>query len=125
MESRDLNPHDEARLEAWLRASARLPDLADDGFSARVLAALPAAATRRLPRGRRRALLLCTCATAAGAALTLAGPAGLARLLAALGEALIGMAGAAATPAGAWVALGTIGALALAYWGELRALVKG
>lgn len=43
MEPTDLNssPPDDAQLEAWLRASTALPVLPDDGFSRRVLTALP------------------------------------------------------------------------------------
>ena len=43
MEPNDLNslPPDEAQLDAWLRASTTQPPLPDDGFSQRVLSALP------------------------------------------------------------------------------------
>jgi len=43
MEPNDLNslPPDDVQLEAWLRASTTLPPLPDDGFSQRVLTALP------------------------------------------------------------------------------------
>ena len=53
MEPTDLNPlqPDEPQLEAWLRASATLPPLPDDGFTQRVLTALPA--TARQPSAQR------------------------------------------------------------------------
>jgi hypothetical protein len=43
MESNDLkaNRPDDAQLEAWLRTSASLPSLPDEGFTRDVLAALP------------------------------------------------------------------------------------
>jgi hypothetical protein len=43
MEPIDLKPTppDDAQLEAWLHASAALPSLPDDGFTSRVLSALP------------------------------------------------------------------------------------
>lgn len=43
MESNDLKstPPDDAQLENWLRTNAALPPLPDDGFSHRVLTALP------------------------------------------------------------------------------------
>lgn len=43
MEPTDLNPTppDDAQLEAWLRASAALPPLSDNGFTPRALSALP------------------------------------------------------------------------------------
>ena len=48
MEPTDLKPTppDDPQLEAWLRASATLPPLPDDGFTQRVLTALPSP-TRR------------------------------------------------------------------------------
>ncbi len=55
MEPHDLksNPSpDDARLDAWLRTHTALPLLPDDGFSHRVLTALPAPVhqSRRAPR---------------------------------------------------------------------------
>ena len=43
MEPTDLNPKssDDEQIDSWLRASSAVPPLPDDGFSARVLAALP------------------------------------------------------------------------------------
>lgn len=49
MEPNDLKPNpppDDAHLDGWLRANAALPPLPDDGFSRRVLTALPAPARR-------------------------------------------------------------------------------
>jgi len=52
MEPNDLNlpPPDDAQLEAWLRTSASLPPLPDDGFTSRVVGALPAPVARRSTR---------------------------------------------------------------------------
>jgi hypothetical protein len=52
MEPHDLNslPSDDAQLEAWLRASSSLPPIADHGFTARVIATLPAPAAQRSTR---------------------------------------------------------------------------
>lgn len=49
MEPNDLNPPppDDAHVEAWLRSSAALPPLPDDGFTSRVVATLPVPAARR------------------------------------------------------------------------------
>jgi hypothetical protein len=65
MEPTELNssPDDEARLETWLREPARA--LPDDGFSTRVLAALPPPVTR--PISTRR-WVLCGLAAAVGLA---------------------------------------------------------
>lgn len=51
MEPDDLksSPPDEAALETWLRTSATLPALPDNGFSTRVLTALPPAKQTRFP----------------------------------------------------------------------------
>lgn len=48
MEPNDLKstPPDDAQLETWLRTNATLPPLPDDGFSQRVLTALPAPVRR-------------------------------------------------------------------------------
>lgn len=69
MESPDLNSssHD-AALDEWLRTSAALPPLADDGFSRRVLAVLPA--PRRRTTLRRN---LCLAALAAGVGVAVIG----------------------------------------------------
>lgn len=49
MEPTNLNPPpaDDAQLEAWLRTSAALPPLPDDGFTQDVIAALPPPAGRQ------------------------------------------------------------------------------
>jgi len=49
MEPTDLNPPppDDAQLEAWLRTSTSQPLLADDGFTQRVLTALPSRTNRQ------------------------------------------------------------------------------
>jgi hypothetical protein len=65
MEPSGLNstPPDDAVLEALLRGGAE-PDLPDDGFTRRVLAALPPSR----PRIDLRRLILCAIGLAAGAA---------------------------------------------------------
>ncbi len=49
MEPTDLKPTppDDPQLEAWLRASTSLPPLPDNGFTQRVLTALPSPASRQ------------------------------------------------------------------------------
>lgn len=69
MEPNDLKsptPPDDAHLEAWLRTHAALPALPDDGFSPRVLTALPAPARHSRVSPRLLAILL---GAAAGVAL--------------------------------------------------------
>lgn len=59
MESNDLKsppPPDDAHLEAWLRAHASRPALPDDGFSQRVLHALPAPVRQPAWSSRRIAI---------------------------------------------------------------------
>lgn len=70
MESPDLKstPPDDAAFEAWLRASSTPPPLADDGFSRRVLTALPRSFQRRVQRS-----VGCIAAVILGSALALAG----------------------------------------------------
>jgi hypothetical protein len=65
MEPADLKPTppDDGPIEAWLKAHATLAPLPDDGFSARVLAALPPPAT---PRKSRRRFALCLAGALAG-----------------------------------------------------------
>ena len=54
MESTDLKNElpDDAQLEAWYRAHLVIPPLRDDGFSPRVLAALPTPARRSAAQRR-------------------------------------------------------------------------
>lgn len=69
----------DAELEAWLKANARVAPLADDGFSDRVMAAIP---TSTRARGRARftspngRLILCSAGAILGfsAVALLAGP---------------------------------------------------
>lgn len=64
MEPAELNPpEDDPRLEAWLRQP--VAKLADDGFSARVIAALPPAREPRRVRGFRP--LVCAIGALVGA----------------------------------------------------------
>ena len=68
MEPSDLNfpSSDDAQIEAWLRTSSRLPPLPDNGFSARVVAALPA-------RRQNRRAWLCAAGTVLGVAVAALG----------------------------------------------------
>ncbi len=72
MEPADLNTsantNDDARLEALLRRAA--PELSDHGFSARVLAALPAVTESHTPALSRR-LVVCIVGAGAGCGLVL------------------------------------------------------
>ncbi len=68
MEPANLTPPDPDELDLLLRRDASLPPLADDGFSARVVAALPP------PRRRTwlsRRVVLCLAGALAGAAFSL------------------------------------------------------
>lgn len=69
MESPKLTPDspDDARIEAWLRMNSAAEPLADDGFSARVLAALPPPPAIE---SRRRRTWLCIVGAVGGAVLT-------------------------------------------------------
>ena len=60
MEPNDLKstPPDDAVIEAWLRAHVSLPALPDNGFSHRVLTALPVPARCSCVSSRRLAILL-------------------------------------------------------------------
>lgn len=60
MEPNDLKstPPDDAVIEAWLRAHVSLPALPDNGFSHRVLTALPVPARCSRASPRRLAILL-------------------------------------------------------------------
>ena len=70
MESPKLTPDspDDARIEAWLRMNSAAEPLADDGFSTRVLAALPP----RAAENQRRRAWLCIVGAVTGAVLTAA-----------------------------------------------------
>lgn len=88
-------PPDDARLEAWLRSDSEA--LPDDGFSARVLAALPPAR----PSFAWRRTLLVAAGAALGYALALAAGASVSGLAAA---ALDEMRRASADLADPWIA---------------------
>jgi hypothetical protein len=82
METDDLNTLDggDAELEVWLKANARAAPLADDGFSNRVLAALPSSTKARdgaAFTASMRRLILCSAGGILGLAAValLAGPA--------------------------------------------------
>ncbi|MBI2518495.1 MAG: hypothetical protein HYV95_16570 [Opitutae bacterium] len=118
MEPDDLKsaPPDDPALDAWLRANASLPPLPDDGFSQRVLTALPSA-----PRSARR-LWLCAAGALAGtgvASFKLLQAGG----LPALAQSLHAAAGQLATPT-VGLALGvSLISLAYVFWSDLRRFV--
>lgn len=119
MEPNDLKPTppDEAALEAWLRTSAALPPLPDDGFSRRVLAALPPA-----PRSSRR-ILFCLAGAFVGAVVA-AFPFFHVSDLPALNATLLHTLEQLAQPA-VGIALGlTLASLGYVFWSELRRLVR-
>ena len=70
MESPKLTPDssDDARIEAWLRMNSPAEPLADEGFSTRVLTALPPLAAE----SQRRRTWLCVAGAVTGAVLTAA-----------------------------------------------------
>ena len=70
MEPSDLKSSspDDAQLEAWLRSRSAVPPVADEGFSARVLAALPPPAPRRVSSSLRGWLCLAGALIGAGVA---------------------------------------------------------
>ena len=134
MESPDLNPPspDDARLEAWLRTSGAAAPLPDDGFSARVLAALPPPSPAVAPAGllaaRRRAAhrraWLCLIGAALGCALAFSGggSAGLDRGVDALLPAIAAAGRLLATPSLGLAAAVTAVSLLVGYWPELMRL---
>ncbi len=69
MEPERLDPAprpDAAALEAWLRANAAQPPLPDDGFSQRVLAALPPPRASWITRDQQRTLVFVVLGALAG-----------------------------------------------------------
>jgi hypothetical protein len=113
MEPTDLKstPPDDAQLEAWLRANATTVPLPDDGFSRRVLAALPAKAGRSVAKRR----LFCLGGGLLGTAVALLGAATSGNLPA-IEPAFIDALGQLATPAAGWA----FGITAISLWFALR-----
>jgi|GEM_PF-1943265 len=116
MEPEDLTlpARDDARLEAWCRANLSAAPLPDDGFSARVVAALPPPTwSRRLTRQR-----LCLAGLSAGAAVAVAGvlfSEGPAAARPALGTSLAEISTLFATPAAALACGATVVSLWFAF----------
>ncbi|HTX64840.1 MAG TPA: hypothetical protein VMD31_03650 [Opitutaceae bacterium] len=129
MEPTDLNhSSDDARLEAWLRSGNAGAQLPDDGFTARVLAALPPPSAARLAvrrRGARRRSWLLLIGTALGCAAAFSGgTAGLARGADALLPAFVTAARQLATPSLGLAAAATAASLVIAYWPDLVRRVR-
>lgn len=122
MESDELKTPapDDAQLEAWLRSSTFLPALPDDGFSSRVLAALPPP-KRRFPAR----VLVCLAGGAVGmavAARPLLAAGNLLDDLPALDAALVSAFDQLANPALGVAASVTLATLAYVFWRDLRRL---
>jgi hypothetical protein len=138
MEPADLNSShpDDARLEAWLRAHSAAAPLPDDGFSARVLAALPARTQPALSANRfaarrtaRRRLWLCLLGALAGMALGVtanrgASPTDIGHAFGALLPPLAAAFDRLATPSITLAAAATVVSLAVAYWPALVRLQR-
>ena len=121
MEPKDLKSDspDDAPIEAWLRARATLAPLPDDGFSTRVLAALPPAA-----RSMKPALRPWLCAAGAIVGCVLAASSGLTApaavdQVAALASALQTALTPLADPSFGLALVVTGVSLAFVYWREL------
>jgi hypothetical protein len=116
-------PPDDAALEAWLRANAALPVLPDDGFSRRVLTALP----ETVQRAHAKRQLVCLGGALMGSAVAWLGmqhpgspPPDLTTLDTALTEAFTQLA----NPAVGWALALAAASLLFAFRRELRPLVK-
>lgn len=124
MEPTDLknDSPESVQLETWLRSEAAATPLPDDGFSRRVLAALPA----RTPRLSRQRLWFCLGGALLGVIVTLVGlqrPGSLAVDLPALGPVFTQAVSQLATPAvGGALGLAVL-SLGFAFRRELRPLV--
>jgi hypothetical protein len=122
MEPHDLKstPPDDAQLEAWLRANAALPALPDDGFSHRVLTALPAPPRRAALSPRLLAIALGAVAGIGLAALKFATGAPVDFNLPAAGPEFADMLTQLADPK-LHTALGvTVVSLAFVFWRDVR-----
>jgi len=125
MEPNDLKPTppDDAQLEAWFRASASQPSLPDDGFTQRVLTALPPPARQQ----SARRLWFCVVGALVGivvAALGAFSSGSLPAILPALDDTLIAALTQLSVPAFG-LALGiTLGSLWFAFRDRLRLLPR-
>lgn len=125
MESSELNQSsaDDSRLEACLRASSATPPLPDDGFTARVLAALPPAASawrEERRRSLRRRWWFCLGGAMLGGAVSLgAGGTDLGRTASALLPPFATVARQLATPSLGLAVAAIAVSLVVAFWPEL------
>jgi hypothetical protein len=132
MEPTDLKSSpDDDRLDAWLRTSGAAAPLPDDGFTSRVLAALPPPSPALTPAGllaaRRRAAhrraWFCLIGAALGCAVSFSGgTAGLVQGVDALLPALAAAGRMLATPSLGLAAAVTAASLLVSYWPELARL---
>jgi hypothetical protein len=126
MDSPDLKPDQEAQLEAWLRMTRASAPPPDDGFSARVMAALPAGAAPHTPASVPRAIL-CGVAAAAGLVVTLQQRLSWTAVTAPLhdiGGTVLRLTDETMAGTGALVLAVTLASLVVAYWSELRSWSK-
>ena len=117
------NSSDDEQLEAWLRAQSAVPPLRDDGFSQRVLTALPPA-TASAPAQGRSALRawLCLAAALAGGVMVFSSrseSSGVAEKFAALLPSLQGAATSFSDPSVGVALIVTVASLAFVYWREI------
>lgn len=122
MESPKLTPDspDDARIEAWLRINSAAEPLADDGFSTRVLDALPPPAAE----SQSRRTWLCIVGAASGAAIAAAEGSrwsDAARQLTGLATEFRAAFTSVIDPSLAVGLMFAVTALAFVYWRELRA----
>jgi hypothetical protein len=120
----------DAELEAWLKANVRVAPLADDGFSERVLAALPVSTKASGGAGftsRNRRLILCSAGGILGLAAValLAGPTvgadpGPYSFLQAVGLSLMACCEHLSDPLVEMGLLVTLVSFGVIYWRELR-----
>lgn len=125
MEPSDLKPNssDDAAVETWLRTHSALPPLPDDGFTPRVLTALPPPASHTLTLRTR----ICLAGALAGAAMAawavLSGGNPLDRLPA-LDAALIESLSQLGSPGAGLAVATTAASLLFAYWRDLRRFAR-
>ena len=118
------NSPDDEQLEAWLRTQSAVPPLRDDGFSQRVLAALPPQATASAPVQRRSALRswLCLAAVVVGSMMVFSSrsePTDIAAQFAAVLPSLQTAARSFSDPSVVLALIVTGASLAFVYWREI------
>ncbi|MDO8540924.1 MAG: hypothetical protein Q7S40_10855 [Opitutaceae bacterium] len=121
MESADLksNSPDDAQLEAWLHANSAIAPLSDDGFSHRVLAALPPPVAPAKPSIRP---WLCVAAALIGSIVAIhSGEAGAANQFPNIVAALQAAFSPLSDPSVGLALITTAASLVIVYWRKLVA----